>query len=92
MLLFSRKISAHYSAKFTAGKNCPLKKQVLPSAKENARVRGFVCDPVGDGEAEIESGILKKYKGRLLVLASSKCAIHCRFCFRRNIRQKKIEN
>jgi EF-P beta-lysylation protein EpmB len=91
-MLFPEKISPHYKSKFGIGKNCPLKKQAKFSAKESAKIRGFANDPVGDMEAEIESGILQKYKGRLLVLAGSECAIHCRFCFRRNIRQKKAEN
>jgi len=85
------KISPCYASKFKAG-NCPLKKQVMLSSKENAKKKGFSSDPVGDNDAEIESGILQKYKGRLLVLASGDCALHCRFCFRRNIRQKKIDD
>jgi len=84
------KFSTCYASKFGAG-NCPLKKQVMLSAEENAKRKGFSSDPVGDKDAEIESGILQKYKGRLLVLASGECALHCRFCFRRNIRQKKID-
>jgi EF-P beta-lysylation protein EpmB len=84
------KFSTCYASKFGTG-DCPLKKQMMFSAKENTKIRGFSSDPVGDKDAEIESGILQKYKGRLLVLASNECAVHCRFCFRRNIRQKKID-
>jgi EF-P beta-lysylation protein EpmB len=73
-------------------KNYPLRKQFEFSEKENAKVRGFKKDPVGDKEAEIESGILQKYKGRLLVMASSKCAVHCRFCFRKNMQRKNMPN
>ncbi|MCL2282289.1 MAG: hypothetical protein FWC26_03120 [Fibromonadales bacterium] len=61
-----------------------LKKQFEFSAQEAVKTRGFKKDPVGDVNAEIESGFLRKYKGRLLVLASDKCARQCRFCFRRN--------
>jgi len=84
------KFSTCYTSKFRAG-NCPLKKQVILSSKENTKRKGFSSDPVGDKDAEIESGILQKYKGRLLVLASDKCALHCRFCFRRNIKPKKTD-
>jgi EF-P beta-lysylation protein EpmB len=69
-----------------------LKKQFEFSEEENAKVRGFKKDPVGDRDVEIESGILQKYKGRLLVLASNKCAAYCRFCFRRNLQKKSIPN
>jgi len=68
------------------------RKQFEFSEKENAKVRGFKRDPVGDKEAEIESGILQKYKGRLLVMASNKCAVHCRFCFRKNMQKESIPN
>jgi EF-P beta-lysylation protein EpmB len=89
---FPEKISACFASKFTGGKNCPLKMQVKFSEKENIKVNGFALDPTGDKETEIENGILQKYKGRLLVMASSECALHCRFCFRKNIEKKKIQN
>jgi len=91
-MLFPEKISACFAAKFTAGKNCPLKKQVKFSKKENIKTKGFKCDPTGDKKAEIQDGILQKYKGRLLVMASNECALHCRFCFRKNLEKKPIEN
>jgi len=87
-MFFPEKFTTHYASKFKRG-SCPLRKQVEFSVQENVKCRGFKKDPLGDAEAEIEGGILQKYKGRLLVLASNECAIHCRFCFRRNIRPKK---
>jgi len=89
---FPEKISACFASKFSVGKNCPLKMQVKFSEKENIKKNGFMRDPTGDKKAEIESGILQKYKGRLLVMASNECALHCRFCFRKNIEKKKIQN
>jgi len=68
------------------------KRQFEFSEKESVKVRGFKKDPVGDKAAEIESGILQKYKGRLLVIASNKCAAQCRFCFRKNMQKKSIAN
>jgi EF-P beta-lysylation protein EpmB len=91
-MLFPEKISACFASKFAVGKGCPLKMQVKFSAKENIKTFGFVHDPTGDKKAEIESGILQKYKGRLLVMASDECALHCRFCFRKNMEKKTIEN
>jgi EF-P beta-lysylation protein EpmB len=91
-MLFPEKISACFAAKFAVGKNCPLKMQVEFSAKENIKTNGFANDPTGDKKAEIENGILQKYKGRLLVMASNECALHCRFCFRKNMEKRTIEN
>ena len=98
---FPEKISTHYASKFKAG-NCPLKKQVKfsplefsqskASTEERVKRNAYRLDPVGDREAEIENNILKKYEGRLLVLASNECPIHCRFCFRRNIQLQKSNN
>ncbi|MDR1812437.1 MAG: KamA family radical SAM protein [Candidatus Fibromonas sp.] len=86
-LLYSEKKFRYYEAGI---KSYFLKKQFEFSEEENAKVRGFKKDPVGDKAVEIESGILKKYKGRLLVLASNRCAAYCRFCFRRNLPKKNI--
>ncbi len=62
----------------------PLLRQVLPLADE-AKVRaGFVADPVGDSAARRAPGLLQKYRGRALLIATGACAVHCRYCFRRH--------
>ena len=62
----------------------PLLRQVLPLAAENALVEGFVSDAVGDLDARRTPGVLQKYAGRVLLIATSACAVHCRYCFRRD--------
>ena len=62
----------------------PLLRQVLPIASELDSAPGFVADPVGDEAAEVVPGVLRKYRGRVLLIASGACAIHCRYCFRRH--------
>lgn len=62
----------------------PLLRQVLPQAIESAVVDGFVADAVGDLDARRKPGVLQKYAGRVLLIATSACAIHCRYCFRRD--------
>lgn len=44
----------------------------------------FVSDPVGDLQAQVAAGMLQKYHGRALLIATGACAIHCRYCFRRH--------
>lgn len=44
----------------------------------------FVTDPVNDTSHYIGNGIIKKYKNRVLVIATVDCSVHCRYCFRRN--------
>ena len=62
----------------------PLLRQVLPLADEMADVPGFVTDPVDDDAATRQAGLLQKYHGRVLLIATGTCAIHCRYCFRRH--------
>jgi L-lysine 2,3-aminomutase len=62
----------------------PLLRQVLPVADEIADVPGFVADPVDDDAATRQPGLLQKYHGRVLLVATGTCAVHCRYCFRRH--------
>jgi L-lysine 2,3-aminomutase len=62
----------------------PLLLQVLPQAAELAEVPGFGPDPLGESSSMPEPGLLWKYQGRVLVVATGACAVHCRFCFRRH--------
>ncbi|MGI2323537.1 MULTISPECIES: EF-P beta-lysylation protein EpmB [unclassified Methylococcus] len=61
----------------------PLLRQVLPLAQELASPEGFVGDPVGDRPALKVPGLLHKYQGRALLITTGACAVHCRYCFRR---------
>jgi len=62
----------------------PLLLQVLPQAAELGDVPGFTRDAVGDLAARAASGVLHKYEGRALLIATGSCAVHCRYCFRRH--------
>jgi EF-P beta-lysylation protein EpmB len=62
----------------------PLLLQVLPTAAEAAIHPGYTDDPVGDLASEKAPGLLHKYGGRALLVATGACAVHCRYCFRRN--------
>ena len=62
----------------------PLLRQVLPLADEMAEATGFFTDPVDDEAAERQPGLLQKYHGRVLMIATGTCAVHCRYCFRRH--------
>lgn len=61
----------------------PLLRQVLPLDDELRPVPGFVQDAVGDLSARQAPGLLQKYQGRALLVATGSCAVHCRYCFRR---------
>ncbi|WP_018868052.1 MULTISPECIES: EF-P beta-lysylation protein EpmB [unclassified Thioalkalivibrio] len=61
----------------------PLLLQVLPQNRETEEHPGFVADPVGDHDALAAPGLVHKYHGRVLLLTTGACAVHCRYCFRR---------
>ena len=62
----------------------PLLKQVLPVMEEGIAQPGFVLDAVDDQAARKAPGLLQKYAGRVLLMASGACAVNCRYCFRRH--------
>lgn len=62
----------------------PLLLQVLPHALEEQESDGFGPDPLGELACVKSPGLLKKYHGRALLLATGRCAVHCRYCFRRH--------
>lgn len=62
----------------------PLLRQVLPALDEERVVPGFVLDAVGDAAARAGHGVIRKYRGRALLVATGSCAINCRYCFRRH--------
>ncbi|HEX3872334.1 MAG TPA: EF-P beta-lysylation protein EpmB [Pirellulales bacterium] len=62
----------------------PLLRQVLPIADEMLSPSRFVTDPVDDHSATVVPGLLHKYTGRVLMITTGACAIHCRYCFRRH--------
>jgi L-lysine 2,3-aminomutase len=62
----------------------PLLRQVLPLDDEMRVVAGFDLDAVGDAAARAGAGVLHKYRGRALLVATGSCAVNCRYCFRRH--------
>ena len=82
---FRVRVPLGYLGRMTPGDPAdPLLRQVLPLAEECLEIPGFQCDPVGDLESMPIPGLLHKYHGRVLLVTSGACAIHCRYCFRQH--------
>ncbi len=82
---FSLRVPQSYVARMRKGDpRDPLLRQVLPSAAEQAVAPGFSADAVGDLAAMTIPGLLHKYHGRVLLITTGACAVHCRYCFRRH--------
>ena len=82
---FSLRVPHSYIRRMKKGDpDDPLLRQVLPLEEELRAHPGFTPDPVGDGDASCQSGLLQKYHGRVLIVTTAACPIHCRYCFRRH--------
>jgi EF-P beta-lysylation protein EpmB len=87
---FSLRVPREFAALMRSGDvNDPLLRQVLPTGQELLPLPGFIDNPVGDREAEVLPGLLHKYHGRALIIATGACAVHCRYCFRRHYPYEK---
>ena len=83
--LFALRVPQAYLERIRPGDpHDPLLRQVLPVDAEAQASAGFSDDPVGDGASLQSGGVIHKYRGRALLVATGACAINCRYCFRRH--------
>ncbi len=62
----------------------PLARQVMPDPRELAPDAEAEADPVGDAACSPRPWVVHKYPDRVLLLATKRCHLHCRYCFRRH--------
>lgn len=62
----------------------PLFLQFVPLSMEKRGGLDFVEDPVQDKIYTKEAKLIRKYAKRALIVSTSVCAMHCRYCFRQN--------
>lgn len=62
----------------------PILRQFIPLIEEEMKTPGFHLDPVEDQTFQKAPKLLHKYEGRALLISTSACAMHCRYCFRQN--------
>jgi len=72
--------------------NDPLLLQVLPQECELQDTLGFTSDPLGEAYHSPILGLIHKYKDRVLLQITDDCVINCRFCFRRYMRNNKVND
>jgi EF-P beta-lysylation protein EpmB len=69
----------------------PLLLQVLPGRSELLEHPGFGSDPLQEQAALAAPALLHKYHGRALLITTGACAVHCRYCFRRDFPYQPTE-
>ena len=62
--------------------SCPIRRQCVPSAREGVEVPGDLRDPLGEEEHEVMPSLVRRYPDRVLLLATDRCGVYCRFCTR----------
>lgn len=81
---FALRVTRSYLSRIRRGDaRDPLLRQVLPLADELIETPGYGSDPLQEHGATRAPGLLQKYAGRALLITTQACAIHCRYCFRR---------
>lgn len=81
---FRLRVPRSYVARMRRGdRHDPLLRQVLPVGEELVDAAGYSGDPLGEAAANRAPGLLHKYHGRALLVTTGACAVHCRYCFRR---------
>lgn len=76
-------ISGHISHNIKRTDSENLKKQFIPSKNELIQSPEELIDPIGDEDHSPVKGITHRYPDRVLLKPTHKCAVYCRFCFRR---------
>src|SRR5262245_33704537 len=62
--------------------SCPIRRQCVPHAHEAKEVPGDLVDPLGEVAHEVAPRLVQRYPDRVLLLATDRCAVYCRFCTR----------
>lgn len=64
---------------------CPIRRQVVPNAREKNESPGDLVDPLGEVAHEVAPDLIQRYPDRALLFATDRCAVYCRFCTRSRI-------
>ncbi len=65
--------------------SCPIRMQCVPREQERSATAGDLDDPLGEREHEVAPFLIQRYPDRVLLLATTGCAINCRFCTRQRL-------
>lgn len=81
---FPLRVTEAFVAKMQPGDwDDPLLLQILPQAQELNEQPGYSNDPLQEAASNPLPGLIHKYRGRVLMVTTPACAVHCRYCFRR---------
>jgi lysine 2,3-aminomutase len=61
---------------------CPIRLQCVPRAAESLEAPGDLRDPLGEEDHEVADHLVRRYPDRVLLVATDRCSVYCRFCTR----------
>lgn len=64
---------------------CPIRRQCIPRAEEAIAVEGDLRDPLGEEAHQVAPHLIQRYPDRVLLIATDRCGVYCRFCTRSRI-------
>ena len=64
-------------------RNCPVRKQAVPSGEEMYQSPADLLDPLHEDEDSPVPGLTHRYPDRVLFLITDMCSMYCRHCTRR---------
>jgi lysine 2,3-aminomutase len=64
---------------------CPLRLQCIPRTGELSIGKNDMLDPCGEDRDSVVLNLVHRYPDRVLLLATTKCAVYCRYCTRRRL-------
>ncbi|MBM4431958.1 MAG: KamA family radical SAM protein, partial [Chloroflexi bacterium] len=70
--------------------NCPLRRQVVPTAEELVIQPEELLDPLSEDAESPVPGLVHRYPDRVLLLVTDQCAAYCRHCTRRRLVGVKV--
>lgn len=65
--------------------NCPVRRQVIPTAAELAPFTAMMEDSLAEDRHSPVPGLVHRYPDRVLMLVTTQCASYCRYCTRSRI-------
>jgi lysine 2,3-aminomutase len=65
--------------------NCPVRKQVIPRAREMVPFQSMMEDSLSEDKHSPVPGLVHRYPDRVLMLVTTQCASYCRYCTRSRI-------
>lgn len=66
-------------------RNCPIRRQAIPSLPETERGYADLDDPLGEVHFNPVPNVVRRYPDRALFLVTVQCGSYCRHCTRRRI-------